>query len=392
MVRNIESVAMKSFLTYIVLVASCLAAISCGPSYIKPAEASQTGFAISLFRNVNALTPKGENVVVSPYSAAVALSMLAEGAGAQTRVEFDNALGGVLYKAEDLGGNDTVVVKSANSVWIDDDFSPRNRYVSLLQKDFDAFLDVLDFADPATLAAINNWCAENTDGKITGILDRLDPGNVMVLLNALYFNAPWEDPFDPGMTSEQTFHGVSGDSKVMLMGRKGYCLYAEHNGFQMIQLPYQGRKYAMYVILPPAGSDMDKLLPELDEQMYHSAMDMLQQQEVRLFLPRFKAETSMLLNRPLQNMGIRTAFTSAADFSGIAEMGPLVLDQVRQKCYVDVSEKGTEAAAVTSVQMRLTSARPSAKLPVMRVDRPFMFVIADGENRNMLFAGKIVQL
>lgn len=383
---------MKSLTVYALTFMAFIGTISCGPSYTKPVEASQTGFAISFLKNVNAVTPKDENVVVSPYSAAVALSMLAEGAQGQTRVEFDNALGGVLYKAEDLGSNDTVVVKSANSVWIDDNFSPRNRYVNLLQKDFDAFLDVLNFADPATVKAINNWCSENTNGKITEILNRLDSGNVMVLINALYFNAPWEDEFDPDMTSEQTFYGVTKESRVKLMGRKGYYLYAEHNGFQMIQLPYQGLKYAMYVILPPKGADIDKMLPKLDEQMYHSAMDMLQQQEVRFFLPRFKAETSMLLNKPLQNMGIKTAFTSAADFSGIAEMGPLVLDQVKQKCYIDVSEKGTEAAAVTSVQIRLTSARPVVKLPVMRVDRPFMFVIADGENRNILFAGKIVQL
>jgi len=148
----------------------------------------------------------------------------------------------------------------------------------------------------------------------------------------------------------------------------------------------------MYVVLPPKGADIDKLLTKVDERMYDSAMDMLEQQEVRFFMPRFKVETSMLLNRPLQNMGIRTAFTSAADFGGIAEMGPLVLDQVKQKCYIDVTEKGTEAAAVTSVQIRLTSARPVAKLPVMRVDRPFIFVITDGENKNILFAGKIVNL
>jgi len=383
---------MKSIFTHIVIITLSFVAFSCGPSYTKPVEAPQTGFSISLFKNVNAMSPKDENVVVSPYSAAVALSMLAEGAEGQTRVEFDNALGGVLYKAENLGSSDSVIVKSANSVWVDDNFSPRNRYVNLLRKDFDAFLDVLNFADPATVRAINNWCAENTDGKITEILDKLDPGNVMVLLNALYFNASWDIEFDPSQTSKQPFYGNSGKSEVMMMGNKGYYLYAERDGFQIIQLPYKGLKYAMYVVLPPKGADIDKLLTKVDERMYDSAMDMLEQQEVRFFMPRFKVETSMLLNRPLQNMGIRTAFTSAADFGGIAEMGPLVLDQVKQKCYIDVTEKGTEAAAVTSVQIRLTSARPVAKLPVMRVDRPFIFVITDGENKNILFAGKIVNL
>lgn len=391
MEKNIKSEIMKSKLLPTILTA-ILVMTSCGPKYVAPVEASQKGLAISLLKNVSDVTPKSENVVVSPYSAAVALSMLAEGAEGQTRVEFDNALGGVLYKAEDLGGNDTVIVKSANSVWIDDNFSPRNRYVNLLEKDFDAFLDVENFADPVTIKAINNWCSEHTNGKITEIIDRLDPGNVMVLINALYFNAPWENEFDPALTTDQTFNGLTRQSKVRMMSNKGYYMYAEHQGVQMIRLPYIGLEYAMYVVLPPEGEDMDKLLSKMDASVYSAAMDMLSQQEVRFMMPKFKVETSMLLNKPLQNMGIRTAFTPAADFSGIAEMGPLVLDLVKQKCYIDVSEKGTEAAAVTSAQIRLTSARPVAKVPVMRVDRPFFFVIADGENNKILFAGKIVNL
>lgn len=380
---------MKKILSAFLLLATLA---SCGPKYDQPVEASQTGFAISLLQNVNAVTPSNENVVVSPYSAAVALSMLAEGAEGKTREEFDNALDGVLYKAEDLGGGEDVVVKSANSVWLDDNFSPRNRYVSLLENEFDAFIDVEDFASPVAMQAINNWCSEHTNGKITEILDRLDPSNVMVLINALYFNAPWENEFDPSSTREQTFNGLSRKSQVKLMNTKGFYMYGEYQGFQMIQLPYLGREYAMYVVLPPEGADVNKLLSKMDATAYAAAMDMLSQQEVRLFLPRFKVETSMNLNESLQRMGIKTAFTSAADFSGIAEMGPLVLDQVKQKCYMDVSEKGTEAAAVTSAQIRLTSARPVAKTPVMRVDRPFFFVIADGENNKILFAGKIVNL
>ena len=372
--------------------AASAALASCGPKYEQPVEASQTGFAISLLQNVNAVTPANENVVVSPYSAAVALSMLAEGAEGKTREELDNALGGVLYKAEDLGGGEDVTVKSANSVWLDDNFSPRNRYVNLLEKEFAAFIDVEDFASSTALKAINNWCSENTNGKITQILDRLDPSNVMLLINALYFNAPWENEFDPALTRERDFNGVSKKSQVKMMNTKGYYMYGEYQGLQMIQLLYLGREYAMYVVLPPEGADMDKLLSKMEPSAYAAAMDMLSQQEVSLFLPKFKVETSMNLNEPLQRMGVKTAFTSAADFSGIAEMGPLVLDQVKQKCYMDVSEKGTEAAAVTAVQIRLTSARPVKKVPVMMVDRPFFFVIADGENHKILFAGKIVNL
>lgn len=376
----------------IALAAAFFAIVSCGPKYDKPVEASQVGFAVSFFKNVNAVTPKSDNVVVSPYSAAVTLSMLAEGAEGQTKSEFNEALSDILYKAEDLGGNDTVVVRSANSLWLDDNFSPRNRYVSLLDREFDAFLDVEDFSSPVALQAINNWCSEHTDGKIAEIIDCLAPGNVMVLINALYFNAPWENEFDPAMTSDQTFYGLNKTSKVKLMGAKGYYMYAESHGFQVIQLPYLGRRYAMYVMLPPKGADLNKLISDMDVSSYYAAMSMLSQQQVRFFMPRFKEETSMILNKPLQNMGIKTAFTAKADFSGIAEMGPLVLDMVKQKCYIDVTEKGTEAAAVTAAQIRLTSVRPIAKLPVMRVDRPFVFVIADAEDKNILFAGKIVNL
>ena len=376
---------------FFALAVAVLAIAACGPKYQKPVEASQVGFAVSFFKNVNASEPKTQNVVVSPYSVAVTLSMLAEGAEGQTKAEFNQALGNILYKAVDLGDNDTVVVKSANSVWISDNFSPRNRYVSLLEKDFDAFIDVENFASPVALEAINNWCSENTDGKIKGILDRLDRNTVMVLVNALYFQASWDLQFDQAHTTDQIFHGLSGDKMAKLMQLTGYLMYAEYHGVQIVQLPYQGRKYSMYVILPPKGSDIDKLISQLDASAYHAALDVLSAQRVKLFLPRFKAETSMILNKPLQDMGIRTAFTSAADFSGIAEMGPLELSQVKQKCYIDVTESGTEAAAVTAATIRITGARPSPFVEI-RVDRPFAFVIADAENRNILFAGKIVNL
>lgn len=377
----------------ILLLASVFGILSaCGPTYIKPEDDSQTSFDVAFFKSVNATVPKNENVIVSPYSAGVVFSMLAEGAEGQTKAEFDSALAGALFKAVDFGGDKDVTVKSANSIWIDDNFSPHNRYVSLLEKDFDAFLTTQNFADPATVHAINNWCSENTEGKITDMLDRLDPSNVMVLINALYFNAPWEEPFETALTTDQTFYGQSRKSQVKLMSRKGQYLYAEESGFQIIQLPYQGLRYAMYVILPPEGTDINRVLSRVDGNSLLAAMDMMQMREVKFMMPRFKAETSMILNKAMQNMGIRSAFTSAADFSGIAQMGPLVLDQVKQKCYIDVTETGTEAAAVTLAQIRLTAMRPVLNVPEMRVDRPFVFVIADGDNMNILFAGKIVNL
>ena len=382
---------MKRIFMLAAAAAAMLAMASCGAEYEKPAEGSQTGFALSFFKNVDKTSKPGENIVVSPYSAGVALSMVAEGAEGQTRVEFDNALNGCLFKAEDLGSNDTVVVKSANSVWVTDDFSLRNRYVSLLEKDFDAFITTLNFSDPATVKAINNWCAENTNGKISEIIDRINPGTVMMLINALYFNAPWEEAFLERNTREGVFHGYAGDVQVPMMAKTERLNYAEYQGCQMVELPYQGGRYSMYVVLPAEGMGVDQMIPYINETLYDQAMGMMAPVKVKLTMPKFKLETSLVLNKSLQEMGIRTAFTSAADFKGIAEMGSLTLDQVKQKCYIEVTEKGTEAAAVTSVGVRLTSARPETMV-TMNVDRPYLFFISDRTDGNILFAGKVMTL
>lgn len=374
-------------------IAGMTALFSCGPKYVVPTAepGSEMAYSMSFIRSVASTVDADENLVISPYSAGVALSMLAEGAEGQTKAEFDKALNNCIFKAEDLGGNDTVVVNSVNSLWVDDNFSIRNRYVGLMQKDFDALVTTQNFSDPATIKAINNWCAEHTNGKITEIIDELNPNIVMVLVNALYFNAPWLDPFEEYLTVDAPFHGSVKESTVRMMSRKAYMNYAEYMGCQLVELPYEGGRYTMYVLLPPENMDMEEVVGYLSEDAYKTALASLQSKEVLLKMPKVKAETSLLLNDSLRDMGIMTAFTSAADFSGIAEMGPLALDQVRQKCYVEISEKGTEAAAVTSAQIRMTSARPSS-FERMTVDRPFLFFITDIQEDNILFAGRIMNL
>ena len=373
----------------IIMMAALAVMTACGEPDQKPAEGSQTGFALSFFKNAVASVSSAENVVVSPYSTGVALSMLEAGAEGQTKVELDNALNGSYFKAEDLGDGKDVTVQSSSSVWISDNFSVRNRYVSLLEKDFDAFVTTQNFADPATAQAINNWCSEHTSGKIDQIIDRIGPDMVMVLVNALYFNAPWAAAFDETAVNEAVFHGRSGDTSVRMMARRATFNYAEYQGARMIEIPYAGGSYAMYVILPPAGMSPESILPYISESLYRSAMSMLQPKEVALNMPQFRMETSLVLNKTLERMGVTTAFSSAADFKGISVMGPLRLDVIKQKCYIDVNTKGTEAAAVTGAQIRMTSVRPAVS---MNVDRPFLFVIADVENKMPLFAGKIVNI
>lgn len=373
--------------------AGAAALLSCGPKYVAPVSepGSEIDYSMSFIRSVVAVEDKDANLAVSPYSAGVALSMLAEGAEGQTRAEFNKALNDCLFKSEDLGGNDKITVNSVNSLWIDDDFSVRNRYVNLMQKDFDALVTTLSFGDPATVKAINNWCSEHTNGKITEIIDELSSGDVMVLVNALYFKAPWLNPFDEHMTSSAKFHGSKSVSDVEMMARKAYMNYAEYNGCQLVELPYEGGRYAMYVLLPPEDMDINELIGYLSQESYDAAMNSLQSKEVLLKMPKVTVETSLLLNQSLQHMGIRTAFTGAADFKGISEMGPLSLGLVKQKCYVEISEKGTEAAAVTSAQIRMTALRPPQYVR-MTVDRPYLFFVTDKQESNILFAGRIMNL
>lgn len=388
MVKN-NRIMKKTFMA----LAGAAALLSCGPKYVAPVSepGSEIDYSMSFIRSVVAVEDKDANLAVSPYSAGVALSMLAEGAEGQTRAEFNKALNDCLFKSEDLGGNDKITVNSVNSLWIDDDFSVRNRYVNLMQKDFDALVTTLSFGDPATVKAINNWCSEHTNGKITEIIDDLSSGDVMVLVNALYFKAPWLNPFDEHMTSSAKFHGSKSVSDVEMMARKAYMNYAEYNGCQLVELPYEGGRYAMYVLLPPEDMDINELIGYLSQESYDAAMNSLQSKEVLLKMPKVKVETSLLLNQSLQHMGIRTAFTGAADFKGISEMGPLSLGLVKQKCYVEISEKGTEAAAVTSAQIRMTALRPPQYMR-MTVDRPYLFFVTDKQESNILFAGRIMNL
>jgi serpin B len=213
----------------------------------------------------------------------------------------------------------------------------------------------------------------------------------MVLANALYFNAPWLNPFEKNLTTKASFNGSLRKSEINMMSRRGYMNYAEYQGCQLVELPYEGGRYSMFVLLPAAEMDINDAVSYLNEDLYNAAMKALSSREVLLKMPKTKLETSLLLNQTLGSMGIKSAFTSAANFKGIAEMGPLVLDQVKQKCYVDISESGTEAAAVTVAQIRLTSVRPSSFV-TMTVDRPYLFFIVDKQNSNVMFAGRVMNL
>lgn len=375
--------------TFIMMAVAVLCASCTAKSSAPVSSGSELGFAVHLFQNVLNHSAADDNVSVSPFSAGVALSMLEEGAMGETKVEIDNALNGCLFKGIDLGSTDSAKVLSANSIWLDDDFAVRNHYVSLMQNDYDALATTLNFSDPATVKAINNWCSEHTEGLIDDLLKELPQGMKMVIANALYFNAAWMDPFEPKATANAEFHGSKGDKDIPFMAKKDFFDYAEFQGNQLISLPYKDGRYSMYVLLPSSSLKLSEASGYITEQGIREAMKSMSRTQVSLRLPKFRLESEMSLVEPLQAMGMRSAFTGAADLSGIAK-GPLSVSDVLQKTVVDVDERGTEAAAVTAVMVKMTSVRPDFK--VMNINRPFFYMIADMQSERVLFAGRVMNL
>lgn len=376
----------------IALVLMSFMMLSCAPKPQQnpPQSGSELGFSLNFFGKVCDVTSSKENVSVSPYSAGVALSMLMEGAAGQTKVELDNALNGCNFTDVDIVGNDSIRLLSSNSVWLDDDFAVRNTYVNHLSKQYDALATTLNFSDPATVKAINEWCSEHTDGMIDGIIKELTPEIVMVLVNALYLDAKWENPFRAESTYEAVFNGAKGESKVPFMSQKSYFNYAEYEGNQLIQLPYQGGRYSMYVLLPSKSMGTEGVAPYLMESEVKEVVGMMKPARIDLRMPKFKLEYDATLNKALMAMGVRTAFTGAADLSGIAH-GPLAVSDVLQKTMVDVDEAGTEAAAVTAITVRMTSARVEPAVQ-MNVNRPFYYMISDMDSGRVLFMGRVMNL
>lgn len=379
------------FFTFAAAAAVLLTASRCATTQESlPADGTETGYSISFFRTALSLGGKDDNVLLSPYSAGVALSMLADGAQGQTREEIMSALSGVTFSGG-LVKSDSVDVRSANSLWIRSGFDVHESYISRMDSVYRAYAANLDFSDPASADVINAWCSDNTEGRIDSIVDNIGPDMVMYLINALYFKAPWQNSFDADATREDVFHGSAKDGRIPFMSVNEKFRYAEYGGTQIVELPYAGGRYSMLVMLPAEGLSPDDVLGHLDSRAFRAASDSMSVRLVALEFPKFRMETSTVLNSTLASMGIRRAFTPAAELGGIAD-GDIDVAEVLQKCFLEVSEEGSEAAAVTSIGMRLTSVRPGPIAIPMVVDRPFAFMIMDTVDDHILFAGRVMNL
>jgi serine protease inhibitor len=209
---------------------------------------------------------------------------------------------------------------------------------------------------------------------------------MMFLINAVYFKGIWTTEFDQSLTSDEDFIAPDGSAtSCRMMTQEGSFLYAETPDFQAIDLPYGDGKFSMTVFLPKQGTSLDALIQALTPENWSLWMGSFSERDVKLYLPKFKIEYGIQLNDILTTLGLGIAFTAQADFTRINREGGLFISEVKHKAFVQVDEEGTEAAAVTVVIV----SRGSASNVVMRVNRPFLFVIRENHSGTLLFMGKI---
>ena len=364
------------------------------------AEAPGSSFVFGLFQDIVAYD-ESDIVFISPLSASIALSMTAAGAEGATQEEMLRTLGFGGLSVKDLNAcnrgiidllssdPEGVELNVANSLWVSDRFTLKSRYIRTAGSEYSARVSNLDFSDPASPSVINRWCAENTSGRIDKMIENIDPATQMYLLNALYFKGMWTTPFDAANTRKEIFHGNRRDSEVEFMHRTASFPYYIGPEGALLELPYGEGSFVMDIFLPAEGVSAEEFASGLDGEALSTLTGLLQTDRIKVALPKFKAEYETSLNATLQRLGMRDAFTTSADFSGMSKE-PLMISEVKQKTFIEVNEEGSEAAAVTSVAVMRTSLAP--KPLEFRADRPFVFLIRERTSGTVLFLGLVRNL
>ena len=359
------------------------------------------GFSFSLFREVSRAQPDS-NVFVSPLSASMALGMTMNGAAGETYDGMRAALGFGGASQEEInegyksliallrGIDPSTDFRIANSIWYRQGFPFEQSFLSTTKSYFDAEVRGLDFDNPASVATINDWVDRSTNGKITEIIDEITSDDVMFLINAIYFKGVWQYQFDRSETRDAQFRAADGTTQpVKLMHQKATLRYLHTPRFQAVDLLYGNTAFAMTVLLPAEGTDVNALAASLGEDEWNGWTEQFREQELDLYLPKLRLKYERKMNDDLTALGMGVAFTPyQADFTRMSSRGrELYITFVKQKTYVDIYEEGTEAAAVTAVGVAPISAPPA-----MRVDRPFVFAIRERFSGTILFIGKIVRM
>ena len=368
-----------------------------------------SAFAFGLYHFLR--EEKDGNLFYSPYSISLALAMTYAGARGETAQQMADTLHFTLpqdrlhpafnsldlelaSRGEGAQGKDSkgFRLNIVNAIWGQQGHKFLPTFLDTLAENYGAGLRLLDFAGnpEASRVTINDWVSDQTEGKIKdlipqGVIDKLTR---LVLTNAIYFNAAWAEPFKEDLTTDGPFHLLDGSQVTVPMMRQTTSFgYAEGEGYQAVELPYDGRELAMVILLPAAGK-FEAFENSLDAGKVEAIIKNLNYREVALTLPKFEVESDFSLVDALAAMGMPVAFSAGADFSGMDGTRNLYIGDVIHKAFVSVDEAGTEAAAATAVVMEATG-MPEPAVEVT-VDRPFIFLIRDIETGAILFVGRVV--
>ena len=396
-------------ITYLILVA-LLYNTACGLSVVeKKDDAAEkivqgnNAFAFDLYAQ---LKDTEGNLFYSPYSISTALAMTYAGAKNQTAEQmartlhfagtqamFHPAFGKLVdqLNQQDQKGNYRLSV--ANALWGQKDYPFLDSFIELNKQFYHAGLENVDFIQETEKSRlkINQWVEEKTQDKIKDLIPQgaLDDMTRLVLTNAIYFKGDWASQFDKAQTQDARFY-VSPDTTVTapLMAQKEKFRYARTDTLQLLELPYKGEDLSMLVLLPKEITGLAELEKELTVDNLAKWQKNMYNQEVEVYLPKFKMTSQFSLNDTLAKMGMSDAFKSGvADFSGMTGINNLFISAVVHKAFVEVNEKGTEAAAATGVAIAATSM--PAPPPVFRADHPFVFMIKDNNTGSILFIGRV---
>ena len=364
-------------------------------------------FAFSLYQK---LKDEPGNLFYSPFSVSLALAMTYAGARGDTATQMADTLRYILpqerlhpafnsldqelaSRGQGAKGKDEkgFRLNIVNALWGQKDYSFLPDYLDLLALNYGAGLRLMDFitAPEESRKAINKWVADQTEQRIKDLIPAgvIDTMTRLVLTNAIYFNAAWASQFDKAATQPGTFHLMDGkDIEIPMMNQTKGLNYLADEGFEAVELPYDGHELSMLIIVPERGNFTNFEKGMTAEQVDSIIRDLAMKQ-VALSLPSFKYESKFSLASTLAEMGMPLAFSDGADFSGMTGNRDLCIGDVVHQAFVQVDESGTEAAAATAVVMELTS-MPTSPIK-LTVDRPFIFLIRDIKTGSVIFAGRV---
>jgi len=367
-----------------------------------------SAFAFELYQ---ALREQEGNLFYSPHSISVALAMTYAGARGETAQQMAATLRFLLEqdrlhpafnwldaelakRGEGAQGKDGegFRLNIINAIWGQKDYEFLSDFLDVLAENYGAGLRILDFINETeeSRLAINNWVSDQTEGRIK---DLIPQGVItwltrLVLTNAIYFNAAWAYPFDEDMTADGPFYLIDGGQVTVPMMKQTESFgYTDGEGYQAVELLYDGDELSMVIILPEDGQ-FEVFEEGLQAQQVCDIIGGLQLTEVALTMPQFEFDSEFSLKDTLAEMGMPVAFSTSADFSGMTGGRDLYISEVLHKAFVSVDEAGTEAAAATAVPMELTAV--PEPLAEVTIDRPFIFLIRDIDTGAILFVGRIM--